>query len=70
MRKLLFVMLAFFAFACDAPNQSSESGAGSTIEESAPVDPAEDETDDGTSINSDTTTSGSMNKPNPEDTVK
>ena len=57
MRKLIFVMAALFAFACDAPNQAREEGAGSEIEDKAPVDPAEDES----SMPADTTTSESTN---------
>lgn len=70
MRKLVFILLALFAFACDAPNQSSERGAGSELEDRAPVDPAEDGADGGTSIHSDTTTSGGMNRPNQYDTLR
>lgn len=61
MRKLIFVMVTLFAFACDAPNQSSERGAGSEIEDKAPVDPAES-TEDETSTDADTTTSDDMNR--------
>lgn len=67
MKKLLFVILTIFAFACDAPNQSSERGAGSEIEDKAPVDPAEEPDN---SIHSDTTTSGGMNRQNQYDTLK
>jgi hypothetical protein len=52
---------------CDAPNRSSERGAGSELEEKAPVDPAESDT---SSIHSDTTTSGGMNRQNQYDTLK
>lgn len=69
MRKLIFVMLALFAFACDAPNQSSERGAGSEIEDKAPVDPAEGGTEDETSTDADTTTSGDMNRQS-QDTIQ
>ncbi len=67
MKKLLFAALIVFIFGCDAPNQSSERGAGSELEETAPVDPAEE---DESSIHSDTTTSGGMNRPNQYDTLK
>lgn len=70
MKKLIFVIVTVFAFACDAPNQSSEReaepGAASELEENAPVDPAED----GSSIHTDTTTSGGMNRPNQYDTLE
>ena len=52
MKKILFVVLAAFAFACDAPNQSSERGAGTELEDRAPADPV-DETENTTQ--SDTT---------------
>lgn len=55
------------AFGCDAPNRSSEKGAGSELEESAPVDPAES---DESSIHSDTTTSGGVNRQNQYDTLE
>lgn len=67
MKKVLFMMLITFAFACDAPNQSSERGTGSETEERAPVDPAEP---DNSSIHSDTTTSGGVNRQNQYDTLK
>jgi len=66
MKKLLFAVLTVIAFGCDAPNQSSEPGAGSELEETAPVDPAEDES----SIHNDTTTSGGMNRQNQYDTLE
>ena len=62
MKKLIVVMLVLFAFACDAPNQSSERGAGSEIEDKAPVDPADDENEDGASIDADTTASDDANR--------
>ena len=67
MKKLLFVVIATLALACDANNRSSEEGAGSELEEQAPVDPAESDT---ASIHSDTTTSGGMNRQNQYDTLK
>jgi hypothetical protein len=67
MKKLIIIFVAVFAFACDAPNRSSEQGAGSELEERAPVDPAESDT---SSIHSDTTTTGGMNRPNQYDTLK
>ena len=68
MKKLLFVVIATLALACDANNRSSETGAaGSELEEQAPVDPAESDT---ASIHSDTTTSGGMNRQNQYDTLK
>lgn len=66
MKKLLFIYLTALAFSCDAPNKSSERGAGSELEETAPADPAEDNT----SIHSDTTTSGGTNRQNQYDTLK
>ena len=66
MKKLLFIILTTFAFACDAPNQSSDQGAGSEIEDRAPVDPAEPDN----SIHSDTTTSGGVNRQNQYDTLQ
>lgn len=42
MKKLLFLVLAAFAFACDAPNQSSERGAGTELEDRAPADPVDE----------------------------
>ena len=54
MKKLLFVVLAAFAFACDAPNQSTERGAGTELEDQAPVDPAPESEN---SVPADTTTS-------------
>jgi hypothetical protein len=67
MKKVLFLFLAVIALGCDAPNRSSERGAGSEIEEQAPVDPAESDT---SSIHSDTTTSGGMNRQNQYDTLQ
>jgi hypothetical protein len=67
MKKIVIFMIALFAFACDAPNRSSEHGAGSELEDRAPVDPAESDT---SSIHSDTTMSGGMNRPNQYDTLK
>lgn len=66
MKKLIFLAIAsILAFSCDAPNRSSEEGAGSESEERAPADPAE-----GSDIHSDTTTSGGMNRQNQYDTLK
>ena len=67
MKKLLFIFVAVLALGCDANNRSSEHGAGSELEERAPVDPAEP---DSTSIHSDTTTSGGMNRQNQYDTLQ
>jgi hypothetical protein len=67
MKKILLILLAGFALGCDAPNRSSEEGAGSELEDRAPVDPAESDT---TSIHSDTTTSGGMNRQNQYDTLQ
>lgn len=66
MKKIFLVVLAVVALACDAPNQSSERGAGSELEDKAPVDPAEENS----SVHSDTTTSGGMNRQNQYDTIK
>lgn len=67
MKKLFFVCLTLLAFACDAPNSSSERGAGSELEDQAPADPLEE---DNTSIHSDTTTSGGVNRQNQYDTLQ
>jgi len=68
MKKLMFfAMMAGLFFSCDAPNRSSERGAGSELEERAPVDPAEPDT---SSIHEDTTTSGGMNRQNQYDTLQ
>lgn len=67
MKKLFLVCLTILAFACDAPNSSSERGSGSELEERAPADPVEE---DNTSIHSDTTTSGGMNRQNQYDTLQ
>ena len=68
MKKLLFLLLTVFALGCDAPNQSSEQGAGSELEDRAPAEPAPES--DTSSIHSDTTTSGGMNRQNQYDTLK
>ena len=65
MKKLIIILIAGLALGCDAKNRSSEHGAGSELEERAPVDPA-----DTSSIHSDTTTSGGMNRQNQYDTLK
>jgi hypothetical protein len=67
MKKILLICVAALAFGCDANNRSSEHGAGSELEERAPVDPAES---DSSSIHSDTTTSGGMNRQNQYDTLQ
>ena len=67
MKKILMIVLTLFAFACDAPNRSSERTDGNELEEQAPVGPAESDT---SSIHSDTTTSGGMNRQNQYDTLK
>ena len=67
MKKILFSILILLAFSCDAPNRSSERGGGSEIEDRAPAEPDESDT---TSIHSDTTTSGGMNRQNQYDTLK
>ena len=64
---ILCAFVAVLSFGCDAPNRSSERGAGSELEESAPVDPAEPDT---SSIHEDTTTSGGMNRQNQYDTLQ
>jgi len=51
-------LLLAATWACDAPNRSSEQGAGSEIEERAPVDPAPS---DESTTRSDTTTSQNQN---------
>jgi hypothetical protein len=65
MIKILLVCVAALALGCDANNRSSEHGAGSELEERAPVDPA-----DNTSIHEDSTTSGGMNRQNQYDTLQ
>ena len=67
MKKIFLVCIATLALGCDANNRSSERGAGSELEERAPVDPAES---DSTSIHEDTTTSGGMNRQNQYDTLQ
>ena len=67
MKKVFLILLAVVALGCDANNRSSEHGAGSELEERAPVDPAESDT---SSIHSDTTTSGGMNRQNQYDTLQ
>ena len=61
------IFIAVMALACDAPNRSSEQGAGSELEEKAPAEPSESDT---SSIHSDTTTSGGVNRQNQYDTLK
>jgi hypothetical protein len=67
MKKLILIFIAALALGCDANNRSSENGAGSELEERAPVDPAES---DSSSIHSDTTMSGGMNRQNQYDTLQ
>jgi hypothetical protein len=70
MRKLVFVFLAGLAIGCGDNNSNnwvSSPNAESELEENAPVDPAESDT---SSIHSDTTTSGGMNRQNQYDTLK
>jgi hypothetical protein len=67
MKRLIIIITVLVLFGCDAPNRSSERGAGSELEEKAPVDPAESDT---SSIHSDTTTSGGMNRQNQYDTLQ
>jgi hypothetical protein len=67
MKKLIIIFTVLVWFGCDAPNRSSERGPGSELEEKAPVDPAESDT---SSIHSDTTTSGGMNRQNQYDTLQ
>lgn len=67
MKKILFMLIVGAAFGCDAPDRSSERRTGSEIEEGAPVDPSES---DESSIHSDTTTSGGVNRQNQYDTLE
>lgn len=67
MKKLLVILVTAFAMSCDAPNQSSERGPGSELEDKAPADPVES---DESTIHSDTTTSGGMNRQNQYDTLQ
>ena len=67
MKKDLIILVTAFAMSCDAPNQSSEGGPGSELEDKAPADPAQS---DESTIHSDTTTSGGMNRQNQYDTLK
>ena len=46
MKKLLFVLIAAFALACQSRDQSADPGAGSELEEHGPVDPSESDTSD------------------------
>lgn len=55
--------------ACDAPNRSSERGAGSESEERAPVDPAEPEYQDEGTVDEDTTSEGG-NMRHESDTIR
>lgn len=66
MKKVLMILVTAFAMSCDAPNQSSERGPGSELEEKAPADPVESDE----SIHSDTTTSGGVNRQNQYDTLQ
>ena len=59
-------MLAAFALACESREQSSDRGAGSELEERAPVDPAEQDN----TVHEDTTTTGGMNRQNQYDTIQ
>lgn len=77
MKKVIIIVLSALAFACDAPNQSSERGAGSELEDRAPAEPTDEatstegtSTEDATSIHSDTTTSGGTNRQNQYDTIQ
>ena len=67
MKKILFIMMTALALSCDAPNQSSDRGPDSELEDKTPADPAES---DESNIHSDTTTSGGMNRQNQYDTLK
>jgi hypothetical protein len=67
MKKLLLIVVVMLAFSCESRNQSTDRGAGSELEDRAPVDPAETDTSD---IHSDTTTSGGMNRQNQYDTIQ
>lgn len=53
MKKLLLILIAAFALACQSRDQSSDPGAGSELEEYGPVDPAESDT---SNVQRDTTT--------------
>ena len=66
MKKWLFIVALAFAFSCESRNESSDRGAGSELEEKAPVDPAEPDESD---IHSDSTTSGGVNRQNQYDTL-
>ena len=66
MKKLLIPLIAILALGCDANNRSSERSDGSELEERSAVDPAESDT----SIHSDTTNTGGLNRPNQYDTLK
>lgn len=39
MKKLVVLLFAACLFACDSPNQSSERGAGTELEDRAPAEP-------------------------------
>ena len=66
MKKVIYVFLALFALGCNPDRRSSER-EGSGVEQQAPIGPAESDT---SSIHSDTTTSGGMNRQNQYDTLK
>ena len=64
MKKMILLLLAVTALACNGDKRSSERPG--SAEEQTPVGPAEPDT---TSIHSDTTTSGGMNRQNQYDTL-
>ena len=55
MKKSLVIVLAALTFSCQSRDQSTDPGAGSELEEHAPVDPTESDTTD---VRPDTTTLG------------
>jgi len=69
---IALAIVAAFAWACDAPNQSAERGAGSESVERSPVDPsgAESESDEAPEIHRDSTTTGGVNQQGQYDTVR
>lgn len=67
MKKLMFLFLIVLLLGCDSRNRSSEGNADNALEENATAEPS---TSDTSSIHSDTTTSGGMNRQNPYDTLQ
>jgi hypothetical protein len=56
---ILLLTVVVCAWGCDAPNQSSEQGAGTESVDRAPVEPSE-RSDEAPDVHSDSTTTGSQ----------